>query len=49
VALCIGSVELAQAWGWLDGRDLRALGYGIVAAFVLAWTVGLTRAARAAH
>jgi nickel/cobalt transporter (NiCoT) family protein len=50
VALVVGTVELLQVlsallslnsgfWAWLNDVDFGTLGYGIVALFVLTWTL----------
>jgi high-affinity nickel-transport protein len=52
VALAIGSVEIAGllaeklslsggVWGWAAGVDLNAIGFALVALFVLTWAVAL--------
>jgi nickel/cobalt transporter (NiCoT) family protein len=52
VALVIGTIELYQVlatrlelqngvWGWLANLDFGRIGYGIVAAFVLTWSISL--------
>jgi len=52
VALLVGSIELLQVlsakfsftggfWDWLDNVDFSHIGYAIVAAFVITWTVSI--------
>jgi high-affinity nickel-transport protein len=41
VALVIGTVELLQVVGLLDGLDFGQLGYGIVGLFVATWAASV--------
>lgn len=52
VAFVIGGIELLQVlsgelnlaggfWTWLNGLDFETLGFGIIAIFVIAWTVSI--------
>jgi high-affinity nickel-transport protein len=41
VALVIGTIELLQVWGLLDGVDFAFVGYGLVGLFALTWTLSL--------
>src|ERR687888_2135898 len=41
VALAIGTVELLQVLGFLDGLDFGELGYGVVGLFVATWATSV--------
>src|ERR671926_950651 len=41
VALAIGTIELLQVWGWLEGVDFALVGYGVVGLFVVTWATSV--------